>query len=386
MTRRVAQAPLFFYGTLCHIPLLEIVLGRPAAQIEIAAGHLTDHAASWVKDAAFPMIAAVPGAVAQGLVVRALSETDIARLAFYEGGFSYDLAQVNVMTGAGGVDAQVFFPRPGLFEPGAPWDLNTWVARWGALSCAAAREVMRHFGRKSADEIAQLLPYFRARGWAQQLAKTAVPYTLRRDMPAGAVTLDPKDTGHAGFFRLDEFAISYPRFDGTQSDTIERGSFVAYDAALLLPYDPVADRILLIEQLRFGPLLRGDEYPWVLEPIAGLVDAGEPPIEAARREAVEEAGLHVSDIRPIGEVYASPGYSTEFFHMFLGLCDLSSVSGGLGGLADENEDIRSHVMTFDQAMALLDSGEINQSPLAMMLLWLFRARIALRSEVSDQQS
>ena len=112
--------------------------------------------------------------------------------------------------------------------------------------------------------------------------------------------------------------------------------------------------------------------------MAGLVDAGEAPKETARREAVEEAGLALTDLRPMMQGYASPGYSTEFFHFFLGLCDLSAATGGLGGLPEESEDIRSHVISFDAAMALLDSGEVNQTPLAMMLLWLARYRSGLR--------
>ena len=78
-------------------------------------------------------------------------------------------------------------------------------------------------------------------------------------------------------------------------------------------------------------------------------------------------------------VYASPGYSSEFFHCFLGLCDLAGRGGELGGLDAENEDIRSHVIGFDRALALIDSGEINAGPLVMMILWLARHRAALRA-------
>ena len=371
---------LFFYGTLCHIPLLEIVLGRPRAQIDIQDAVLPDHLVSWVQDEPFPMIEAKSGAQAHGILVSALSEIDVARLRFYEGGFEYDLTPVSVQVNDTEIDADVFFPEPGLWQAGAHWVLDDWVDQWGEISLNAAREVMAHFGKTSSEEIARLLPFLRARGWARQMANDAAPTTRRRNTNSHDASLNNTDDGYAVFFRLDTFRVSYPRFDGTQSEILERAAFVAYDAALILPYDPKKDLVLLIEQMRYGPLLRGDPHPWVLEPIAGLVDAGEAPVEAARREAVEEAGLSLKDIRPMMKAYPSPGYSTEFFHCFLGICDLDVSLEGTHGLASENEDIRTHVLPFDEAMALLETGEINLGPLAMMLLWISHNREKIRTE------
>jgi ADP-ribose pyrophosphatase len=371
---------LFFYGTLCHIPLLEIVLGRSGAEIDISEALLPDHLVSWVKDEPFPMIAAHPRGRARGILVQDLSPQDVDRLRFYEGGFEYDLASVAVELSAGrNAQAEVFFPEVGVWSAGAEWVLDDWIAEWGRVSEAAAREVMEHYGKRSVDEVARLLPFFRARGWAKQLAQETAPTSLRRDTSSADVTLKPTGDGFAEFFRLDTFELSYPRFDGTQSETLQRSAFVAYDAALVLPYDPKNDLVMLIEQLRYGPLMRGDPKPWVLEPIAGLVDAGEPPIEAARREAVEEAGIDLRDIRPMMKVYPSPGYSTEFFHCFLGICALDLAMEGTHGLASENEDIRTHVISFDRAMVLVDSGEINLAPLTMMLLWIARHGESLRA-------
>ena len=375
------SAALFFYGTLCHIPLLEIVLGRPKAQIDFCDAVLPDHLVSWVKDQPFPMIAPHQGADATGIYVQGLSTEDIARLRFYEGGFEYDLARVTVTTAHGSAPADVFFPQAGVWHAGAPWVLQDWIAEWGKLSEHAAIEAMEHYAKTPVDEVARLLPFLRARGWAKELAQDSAPTTLRRNTQSRDVTLTPTHNGFAEFFRLDTFDVSYPRFDGQQSETLQRSAFVAYDAALVLPYDPATDHVLLIEQMRYGPLLRGDPYPWVLEPIAGLVDAGELPIETARREAVEEAGLDLQDIRPMMQTYPSPGYSTEFFHCFLGICALEPSMEGTHGLASENEDIRTHVLSFDKAMELLDSGETNLGPTTMMLLWIARHRDRLRAEL-----
>lgn len=207
----------------------------------------------------------------------------------------------------------------------------------------------------------------------------AGPTTRRQSAAPGDVTVHERAEGYRGFFELAEFQFDHLKFDGTRSPRVGREAFLAFDAALVLPYDPVTDHILLIEQLRFGPLWRDDPQPWIFEPIAGLVDAGEDPADTARREAMEESGLLLGALEPMVRVYASPGYSTEFFHCFLGVVDLSDFSASRNGLTSEHEDIRSHVMPYDTAMALVHSGEINAGPLIMMLYWLGAERGRLRA-------
>jgi nudix-type nucleoside diphosphatase (YffH/AdpP family) len=364
---------IFLYGTLCHAPLLARVLGHAPHAVPAV---LPDHRVSWVDGQPFPMIASAPGDRAGGLLLQSLGPDDVARLDFYEGGFSYELKVVTVETETGPRTAKVFFPQAGTVQPGAAWSLSNWVARWGAIAMDQAEEVMARYGRQSADEIARLLPVMRARAWARQLATDSAPATLRRPREPGAVTIDLRE-GYEGFFRVRRFAVSHRRFDGWQSPILQREAMVSFDVALVLPYDPLTDRVLLVEQLRYGPVLRGDPAPWLLEPVAGFVEAGEDPAQAARREALEETGLDLQELLPMHAAYASPGYSTEFYHCFLALCDLEG-AGGLGGAEHEHEDIRAHVVPFEQAMALLDSGEVNAAPLALMLLWLARARPGLR--------
>ncbi len=356
------------------------MLDRPRAQIDLAEARLADHEVRWVRDQAFPMIVEEAGAEAPGLLCRNLSKTDIARLDYYEGGFDYDLRRLTVGTADAQISAQVYFPQQGVWTADAPWSLEDWRARWEAITMGAAAEVMGHFGRKDAAMAQRLMPFFRARAWARQIAARPAPCTLRSGMTsaADAETLREK-TGFEGFFRIANADLRARRFDGGWSDAMPRETFISYDAALVLPYDPTSDHVLLIEQFRAAPYHRGDPAPWVLEPIAGLVDAGEDPADTARREAREEADLDLGDLTPMARVYASPGYSTEFYHCFLGLCDLGGRGTQVGGLATEHEDIRSHVVPFDHAMSLIETGEINAGPLTMMLLWLATRRESLRA-------
>ncbi|WP_245853494.1 gamma-glutamylcyclotransferase [Maliponia aquimaris] len=367
---------LFFYGTLQYRPLLELILGRVP---EMLPARLPGHAAVWAEGQAFPMIVPRAGAAAEGVVVRSLSDADRAALDYYEGGFVFALRSLTVETAGGPVAAQVYFAEEGRWTPGAPWSLEAWAERWGAITLGAARELMDRRGRYSAAEAAGMLPFFRARAWAGQIAATPAPQTLRR--ASGMEDIDYHGLrGHPfkGFFRIDPFRLRYRRFDGEWSAPLERECFIAFDVALVLPYDPVTDQVLLIEQMRFGPIHRGDPAPWVLEAVAGVVDAGESPEAAARREAVEEAGVEVTQLLPAARGYASPGYTTEFYHAFVGICDLSGRDKDMGGLDEEHEDIRSHVVPFDLAMDLVETGEINALPLAMLINWVAARRPSLR--------
>lgn len=186
-----------------------------------------------------------------------------------------------------------------------------------------------------------------------------------------------------GFFTVETVDLQHRRFDGATSPVLRREVLVAVDAVTVLPYDPIRDRVLLVEQLRAAPILRGDADPYQLEVIAGRIDAGETPEEAARRESEEEAGLTLTRLQPIAGYYPSPGPLAEFLYSYLALVDLPGNEGaaGLFGLASEGEDIRTHLWSFDRAMAALDAGEIRNAPLILSLLWLARNRTALRDAV-----
>ena len=109
--------------------------------------------------------------------------------------------------------------------------------------------------------------------------------TTAHRFSANFVSQREKRQVYNGFFSVEEHDVSFKRFDGSQSKVVTRGALVSSDAVIVLPYDPVNDRVLLIEQFRTGPYVKGDANPWVLEPIAGLIDVGETPEEAGLREA-----------------------------------------------------------------------------------------------------
>ncbi|MEP2642349.1 MULTISPECIES: NUDIX domain-containing protein [Roseobacteraceae] len=363
---------VFFFGTLRHTPLLEVVLGD-ITHVQIRRMDLDGHRVERAGDGSFPVISAAAGSVATGILVEGLRAQDIARLEYYEKTFDCRLGQ---LASRDGPSVQAYLPDAGCGPVGGAWSLEDWERDWAALNVRAAQEVMGYFGQRSPTLVAQMYPMICARAWSQVNARHS---RHGAGTSEGTITVAERRRPYANFFALDEFDLTHSRFDGRKSEIATRAVFMAADAALVLPYDPVRDRVMLVEQMRMGPLARGDVTCWQLEPIAGRIDPGETPEQTARREAMEEAGLELGALHTVSEAYASPGTSTEFYYTYVAIADLPDAAAGLGGLEAEQEDIRSHLMSFDALMELCDSQQAANVPLVISAYWLARHRDRLRS-------
>ncbi|MGQ4809973.1 ADP-ribose pyrophosphatase [Candidatus Entotheonellaceae bacterium PAL068K] len=179
-----------------------------------------------------------------------------------------------------------------------------------------------------------------------------------------------------GFFRIVSYRLCHRLFRGGWSRAFVRELFERGHAAAVLPYDPVLDQVVLIEQFRIGALqARGG--PWLLEIVAGIIEPQETPEEVVRREAVEESGCRLHEIVPICEYLVSPGGTSERLSLFCGRVDASQ-AGGIHGLANEHEDIRVVAMLVDQAVAKLHDGTLQSAAPIIALQWLLLNRDSLR--------
>lgn len=181
-----------------------------------------------------------------------------------------------------------------------------------------------------------------------------------------------------GFLSIQEIDFQFRKFDGTMSETLTRQVMMRGDAAAVLPYDADRDEVLLIRQVLAGNIAANvPERP--LQVIAGMVEWDENEREVAVREAEEEAGIAVSDLRCAHYFMPSPGGSSERIATYVGRAELSH-AGGIHGLAEEHEDIRVEVVSAKEAIRLLDAGEIEAGPAVVVLSWFARHHAELREE------
>ncbi|XCW72495.1 ADP-ribose diphosphatase [Kosakonia cowanii] len=182
------------------------------------------------------------------------------------------------------------------------------------------------------------------------------------------VEIIARETLYTGFFSLVRYRFRHRLFNGGMSGEVQREIFERGHAAVLLPYDPVRDEVVLIEQIRIAAFDTSDT-PWLLEMVAGMIEVGESDEEVARREADEEAGLAVGRVKRMLSYLASPGGTSERTAVLVGEVDATQASG-IHGLVDENEDIRVHVVSREQAYQWVEEGTIDNAASVIALQWL----------------
>ena len=192
------------------------------------------------------------------------------------------------------------------------------------------------------------------------------------------VEIIARETLYSGFFSMDLYRFRHRLFNGEMSGEIRREIFERGHAAVLLPFDPVRDEVVLVEQIRIAAY-DVSESPWLLEMVAGMIEEGETVEDVARREALEEAGLVVGRTKPVVSYLASPGGTSERLSIKVGEVDATTAEG-IHGLADENEDIRVHVVSREQAYQWVEEGKIDNAASVIALQWLQLHYQTLRNE------
>ena len=181
---------------------------------------------------------------------------------------------------------------------------------------------------------------------------------------------------YQGFFRFVRYHLRHRTYGGEWSNEFSREILERSPAAAILPYDPILDHVVLIEQFRPGAI-SNPQSPWLIEIVAGIYNGNERPTEVAEREASEEAGCKILDLYHICEYFVSPGGSNEHLHLYCGRVDAAD-AGGLHGLTEEHEDIQAFVVSSDEAFKMVQEGKIKTAPAIISLQWLQLNREWLR--------
>ena len=372
---------IFVFGTLRSDALREIVLGREMSSDDICEATIRDFQVYWAKEGPFPVMIPEPNSEAYGLVLKNLSEPDVERLNYYELGFDYVLATTSVETHAGQIGVSAYFCNRSDMATSKLWSFDDWLSDHSEIQYLAAREFLDFFGTKFGDT-AQVM--------YNSILKRAEVFVSESSTPSSALEIGPDlntniqiedlKREYLGFFALNQVDLKYPFFDNSTSGLKSRTILMGSEASLILPYDPILDKVLLVEQFRIGPFCRGDKAPWVYEPVAGMIEFGEKPEDAAKREVFEEAGIQVTNLVKINSGYPNPGEATTYFYNYIGIVDLSDYSPGIYGVRDEGEDIRTHVIDFKEVLNWSISNKLRVLPLTTMVLWLALNKLKLSSK------
>lgn len=189
-----------------------------------------------------------------------------------------------------------------------------------------------------------------------------------------------RQTRYQGFFTIATLRLRHALFRGGWSEVLTREVFERGDSVAVILYDPIQDKVVLIEQFRVGALRSGDN-PWLVEIVAGVIEDGESPEQVARRETQEEAGCAIRHSLRVGSFYTSPGGSSEKTTLYCGIVDSTGL-GGIHGSVEEHEDIRVLVVDFAEVQSMLERGKINSALPVIGLQWLLLNRERLCRDYS----
>jgi nudix-type nucleoside diphosphatase (YffH/AdpP family) len=170
-----------------------------------------------------------------------------------------------------------------------------------------------------------------------------------------------------GWAKLDRYTLRYQRRDGREDRLIREVHDHGHGAAVL-PHDAARGTVLLVRQFRLPAHLAGQDG-FLIEACAGLLD-GDDPEACARREAEEELGVRIANLRPRGRVFLSPGAVTEQVTLFLADYDEAQRIGEGGGHAHEGEDIEVLELPFAEMRRMVKDGRIMDAKTVLLSLYL----------------
>lgn len=164
---------------------------------------------------------------------------------------------------------------------------------------------------------------------------------------------------------LHRVTFDYEKPDGSKEEQ-SREVYDRGNGAGILLYNIANRTVVLTRQFRLPTYLNGNPTGMMIETCAGLLEEDDPA-ETIRREAIEETGYHVTDVRKVLETYMSPGAVTEILHLFIGEYAPEMKQSEGGGLASEHENIEVLEMPFQRALDMVENGEIRDAKTILLL-------------------
>ena len=167
------------------------------------------------------------------------------------------------------------------------------------------------------------------------------------------------------WYTLRKITFEIEKPDGT-TETQSREAYDRGNGAVILLYNKLQNSVVLTRQFRLPTYINGNKTGMLIEACAGLLEQ-ESPDECIKREAMEETGYNVSNVKKIFEAYMSPGSVTEILHFFVAEYSKTDLLHSGGGVKEEEEDIEVLELAFKDALSMIESGEIKDAKTIMLL-------------------
>lgn len=167
------------------------------------------------------------------------------------------------------------------------------------------------------------------------------------------------------WYTLKKITYEYVTKDGNKQ-VQSREAYDRGNGATILLYNTVQQTIILTRQFRLPTYINGNETGLLIEACAGLLDQDHPE-DCIRRETEEETGYQITDVQKVFEAYMSPGSVTELLYFFIAEYSKSMKVSEGGGLAHEQENIEVLELNINDAIKMIETGEIKDGKTILLL-------------------
>lgn len=184
-------------------------------------------------------------------------------------------------------------------------------------------------------------------------------------MKHGNVRNITKELLSNNWYTLNKVTFEYQREDG-EWETQIREAYDRGNGAVILLYNAQKGTVVLTRQFRMPTYLNGNEDGMMVEACAGLLEKGNAE-ETIKMEVEEETGYKIDLVKKVFEAYMSPGSVTEILYFFIGQYEDAMKVGEGGGAEDETENIEVLEIGFNEALRMMQTGEIKDAKTIMLL-------------------
>jgi len=167
------------------------------------------------------------------------------------------------------------------------------------------------------------------------------------------------------WYVLKKITYSYSKKDGTRKTQV-REVYDRGNGTTILLYNKDQKTIILTRQFRLPTFINGNDSGMMIESCAGLLDEKNPE-DCIIKETEEETGYRIKDAHRIFELYMSPGAVTEVVYFFVAEYSESMKVTEGGGVEGEEENIDVLEMNVDDALIMVDNGEIKDGKTIILL-------------------